>query len=207
VTPAGPVSPSTPLALPATLCVYCGSRPGTRPAYIAAARGLGTGLGRRGWKLVYGGGKVGLMGEVADAAKQAGAWVTGVIPESLMRREVGHIGLDELHVVPTMHIRKQMMAERADAFVALPGGLGTFEELFEAWTWRQLGYHDRPLGLLNTDGYYDKLLDFLRHTEEEQFVSPVQARLLIVEREPDTLLTRLAESMPARTTDADFSRT
>ncbi len=174
-----------------TLCVFCGSRPGSLPAYATAARAIGSGLARRGWQLVYGGGKVGLMGETADAAKQAGAWVTGVIPESLMQREVGHRGLDELHVVPTMHARKQLMAERADAFVALPGGLGTFEELFEVWTWRQLGYHGCPIGLLNAEGYYDSLLGFLQTTVDRGFVSAPQADMLIVERDPETLLDRL----------------
>lgn len=174
-----------------TLCVFCGSRPGALPAYATAARAIGSGLARRGWQLVYGGGKVGLMGATADAAKQAEAWVTGVIPESLMQREVGHRGLDELHVVPTMHARKQLMAERADAFVALPGGLGTFEELFEVWTWRQLGYHGCPIGLLNTEGYYDSLLDFLQATVDQGFVYEPQFEMLIVEREPEVLLDRL----------------
>ena len=144
-----------------SICVYCGSRHGSQSAYADAAQALGRSIGERGWQLVYGGGKVGLMGEVADAALSAGGRVVGVIPESLQRREVGHDGLDGLHVVPTMHLRKQMMAERADAFVALPGGIGTLEELYEVWTWRQLGYHNQPIGLLNTAGYYDSLLRFM----------------------------------------------
>ena len=135
-----------------SICIYCGSRAGVDPAYAAAAREVGTLLGRMGAQLVYGGGRVGLMGEVADATLAAGGRVVGVIPESLKRLEVGHGGLHELHVVPTMHLRKQMMAERADAFLALPGGIGTLEELYEVWTWRQLGYHDKPVGLLNVDG-------------------------------------------------------
>ncbi|MBK7261839.1 MAG: TIGR00730 family Rossman fold protein [Rubrivivax sp.] len=190
------------------LCVFCGSRSGTDPAHASAARDIGRGLAARGWQLVYGGGRVGLMGVVADAAKQGGARVTGVIPESLMRREVGHQGLDELLVVPSMHVRKQQMAERADAFVALPGGLGTLEELFEVWTWRQLGYHDRPIALLNTGGYYDLLLDFLLHSTAQQFVSQAQTDLLIVERDPAVLLERIAEALPAaRTGQApDLSR-
>ena len=143
---------------PISLCVYCGSRPGDLPAYADAARAVGTEIGRRGWQLVYGGGRAGLMGVVADAALAAGAAVVGVIPQSLMVRELGHAGLTELHVVDTMHQRKTMMAERSDAFLALPGGIGTFEELFEVWTWRQLGYHDQPIGLLNVAGYYDPLL-------------------------------------------------
>ena len=190
-----------------TLCIFCGSRHGAQPAFAEAARAVGQGLASRGWNLVYGGGNVGLMGAVADAARAGGAWVTGVIPESLMQREVGHRGLDELHVVPSMHVRKQMMAERADAFVALPGGLGTFEELFEIWTWRQLGYHQRPIALLNTAGYYDPLLRFLGDTVAQGFVTEAQAALLIVEREPEALLERVAQALPPRTGAADLSRT
>lgn len=177
---------------PFTVCVYCGSRHGQRAAYTEAARVLGRSIGERGWQLVYGGGKVGLMGEVADAVLAAGGRVVGVIPESLMKREVGHRGLTELHVVPTMHKRKQMMAERADAFVALPGGIGTLEELFEVWTWRQLGYHDQPIGLLDVDGFYDGLLAFMRRTVEEGFLSEAQQAVLQVERDPLALLDRLA---------------
>ena len=190
-----------------TLCIFCGSRHGAKPAYADAAGAIGRGLARRGWNLVYGGGNVGLMGTVADAARSGGAWVTGVIPESLMQREVGHRGLDELHVVPSMHVRKQMMAERADAFVALPGGLGTFEELFEVWTWRQLGYHQRPIALLNTAGYYDPLLAFLQDTVREQFVTESQAQLLLVERDPEALLDRIASALPASAGASDLSRT
>lgn len=175
-----------------SVSVYCGSRHGARPAYVEAARVLGTAIGARGWQLVYGGGKVGLMGEVADATLAAGGRVIGVIPESLMRREVGHKGLTELHVVPTMHQRKQMMAERADAFIALPGGIGTLEELYEVWTWRQLGYHDNPIGLLNTDGFYDGLLQFMQHTVAEGFLSAEQQAVLRVGRDPVALLDELA---------------
>lgn len=192
---------------PVTLCVFCGSRPGALPAYTAAAQAVGRELARRSWQLVYGGGKVGLMGSVADAARAAGARVTGVIPESLMQREVGHPGLDELIVVPSMHVRKQTMAERADAFVALPGGLGTFEELFEIWTWRQLGYHQCPLALLNTDGYYDGLLQFIEHTVREQFVYDSQAGMLIVDRDPQRLLERVAHALPVHGSAPDLART
>jgi len=191
-----------------TLCVFCGSRAGANPAYAQATQALGQGLAGRGWNLVYGGGKVGLMGTLADAAKGAGAHVTGIIPESLMQREVGHHGLDELLVVPSMHVRKQQMAERADAFVALPGGLGTLEELFEVWTWRQLGYHQRPLALLNTEGYYDRLLAFIADSVGGGFVTETQAALLIVERDPQTLLQRLAAALPAQPPGpADLART
>lgn len=190
-----------------TLCVFCGSRAGDDPAFADAARAVGRQLAQRQWRLVYGGGRVGLMGEVADAARQGGAWVTGVIPESLMQREVGHRGLDELHVVPTMHARKQLMAERADAFVALPGGLGTFEELFEVWTWRQLGYHQRPIGLLNVNGYYDPLLQFLRQTVDRGFVTAEQARMLVVHEDPQGLLDELATALDAQQAATDFTRT
>ena len=175
-----------------SVCVYCGSRPGAQPTYAEAARTLGRAIGARGWQLVYGGGNVGLMGIVADAVLAAGGRAVGVIPESLMRREVGHGGLHELHVVPTMHVRKQMMAERADVFIALPGGIGTLEELFEVWTWRQLGYHDQPIGLLNVQGYYDDLLRFMGHTASEGFLAPSQLQNLLVATDPHALLDELA---------------
>ncbi len=176
-----------------SICVYCGSRSGVSNDYSAAARVIGQEIGRRGWQLVYGGGRAGLMGVVADAALGAGASAIGVIPESLMARELGHSGLTELHVVETMHQRKTLMAERSDAFIALPGGIGTFEELFEVWTWRQLGYHAKPLGLLNTGGYYNALQGFLRHATSEGFMTPEQNELLSVGVEPVSLLDRLAE--------------
>jgi uncharacterized protein (TIGR00730 family) len=187
-----------------SICIYCGSRPGALPAYAAAARDIGSEIGRRGWQLVYGGGRAGLMGVVADAALAAGATVVGVIPQSLMERELGHQGLTELHVVTTMHERKLMMAERSDAFVALPGGIGTFEELFEVWTWRQLGYHDKPLGLLNADGYYDTLLDFMRQTLQQGFVTEAQQALLQVERDAAPLLERIAALIPLATELDDY---
>jgi uncharacterized protein (TIGR00730 family) len=175
-----------------TLCVYCGSRVGTQPEFTHAAHKVGQAIGERGWALVYGGGRVGLMGVVADAALEAGAHVVGVIPRSLQEREVGHPGLSELHVVDTMHERKQLMAERADAFIALPGGIGTLEELFEVWTWRQLGYHDRPIGLLNTAGYFDPLLTFLTQTVELDFVSLDTLSKLQVGSDAAVLLDRMA---------------
>ncbi|GAB1390189.1 MAG: cytokinin riboside 5'-monophosphate phosphoribohydrolase [Rubrivivax sp.] len=178
-----------------TLCVFCGSRHGELPAYAEAAQAIGAGLAGRGWQLVYGGGRVGLMGVLADAARAGGARVTGVIPQSLMAREVGHRGLDELLVVPNMHVRKRRMAERADAFLALPGGLGTFEELFEIWTWRQLGYHQRPIALLNSAGYYDPLLRFLQDTVTQGFVSGEQADMLLVDADPQRLLARVADAL------------
>jgi uncharacterized protein (TIGR00730 family) len=189
---------------PFSVCVYCGSRPGELPAYAEAARALGTEIGRRGWQLVYGGGRAGLMGEVADAALAAGAPVTGVIPESLMSRELGHRGLTELHVVQTMHERKTMMAERSDAFIALPGGIGTFEELFEVWTWRQLGYHVKPLGLLNVAGYYDTLLGFLTHSREQGFMTTAQTDLLHIGSDVAALLQQLVDLAPQ--VDGDYRR-
>jgi uncharacterized protein (TIGR00730 family) len=180
-----------PATHPFSICVYCGSRSGAQPAYTALAQQLGAAIGRRGWQLVYGGGRAGLMGTVADAALAAGARVVGVIPQTLMNLEVGHAGLTELHVVHTMHQRKQMMAERADAFIAMPGGIGTFEELFEVWTWRHLGYHDRPIGLLDTAGYWSPLLDFLHHSVAEGFMSPDQMATLVSDDETEALLDRL----------------
>jgi uncharacterized protein (TIGR00730 family) len=189
-----------------SVCVYCGSRHGARPGYQAAAQALGAAIGARGWQLVYGGGKVGLMGEVADATLQAGGRVVGVIPETLKKREVDHPGLHELHVVATMHERKQLMAERADLFIALPGGIGTLEELYEVWTWRQLAYHDKPIGLLNVDGYYDALLRFMDHTVAEGFLSPEQQQVLHVGTEPAALLDALAAAALAASQPDDYTR-
>ena len=189
---------------PFSICVYCGSRPGELPAYADAARAIGTEIGRRGWQLVYGGGRAGLMGIVADAALAAGATAVGVIPESLMDRELCHRGLTELHVVQTMHQRKMMMAERSDAFLALAGGIGTFEELFEVWSWRQLAYHDKPLGLLNTAGYYDGLLEFLAGSREQGFMTTAQTDLLQVDTEPLAILKRLADLARQATGPDDY---
>lgn len=189
-----------------TLCVYCGSRHGAKPEYTSAARAVGREIGRRGWQLVYGGGNVGLMGEVADAALAHGARVIGVIPQSLVDREVGHQGLHEQYVVETMHQRKQQMAERASAFLALPGGIGTLEELFEVWTWRQLGYHDQPIGLLNVAGYYDALLAFMDHTVAEEFLSTEQQKVLQVSGDPMELLDRLQLHSARSTGEERFDR-
>ena len=188
------------------ICVYCGSRSGDNRAFAGAAAAVGDAIGRRGWQLVYGGGRSGLMGVVADAALAAGAPVVGVIPQALMGRELGHTGLTELRVVQTMHERKRLMAERSDAFLALPGGIGTFEELFEAWTWLQLGYHDKPVGLLNVGGYYDLLLGFLDQSVRHGFVPAAQRSLLQVRDDPNGLLERLAElALPSGQPD-DYRR-
>jgi hypothetical protein len=193
-------------APPFTLCVYCGSRHGEDPAFTAAARAVGREIGERGWRLVYGGGKVGLMGEVADAALAAGAQVIGVIPELLRDKEVGHTGLSDLQIVQTMHQRKQRMAALADAFLALPGGIGTLEELFEVWTWRQIGYHDQPLGLLNIQGYYDALLAFLDQTCQSGFLDTAPRAMLSVGTDLTSLLDDLAAQSSNATQRDDFRR-
>jgi uncharacterized protein (TIGR00730 family) len=188
------------------LCVYCGSRAGVAPAYADVARTLGRLIGSGGHGLVYGGGNVGLMGVIADAVLAAGGPVVGVIPEALVQREVGHAGLSEQHVVPDMHVRKRLMAERADAFVALPGGLGTLEELFEVWTWRQLGYHDKPIGLLNVGGFYDGLLAFMDHCVAQGFLDAAQRATVLVDTEPARLLDTLAAAAARATAPDDYSR-
>ncbi len=174
------------------ICVFLGSSVGRSPVYAQAAEQLGTLIARRGIGLVYGGGAVGLMGLLADAATAAGGEVIGVIPEALRAREHDHPGLTKLHVVRTMHERKAMMADLSDGFIALPGGIGTFEELFEVWTWSQLGYHAKPCGLLNVAGFYDGMSGFIDHVVEEGFLKPEHRRMLIVEREAETMLDRLA---------------
>jgi uncharacterized protein (TIGR00730 family) len=174
-----------------SVCVYCGSSPGARPVFIEAAQQFGTAVAQAGLTLVYGGGKLGMMGAVADAALAAGGRVIGVIPELLLDREVGHHGLHDLHVVDDMHQRKKMMADLSDAFVTLPGGAGTLEELFEVFTWAQLNYHAKPLALLNTDSYFDPLLTMLQHTVDEGFMRSAYLDLLQVSTEPLALLERL----------------
>ncbi|PZN32284.1 MAG: TIGR00730 family Rossman fold protein [Proteobacteria bacterium] len=177
-----------------SVCVFCGSNPGDRPAFVELARTLGTLLARRGTTLVYGGGRVGLMGAAADAALAAGGRVIGVIPQMLLDREVGHSGLTQLHVVGTMAERKRLMGELADAFITLPGGIGTMDELFEAWTWTQLRLHDKPCGLLNFAGYYDALIAFLDGAVEAGFLRPRHRAALIVDTNLESLLARLADA-------------
>jgi len=190
-----------------SVCVYCGARPGLAPIFTQAAQTVGRLIAERGWQLVYGGGHVGLMGTVADAALANGGTVLGVIPRRLEAMELPHRGLSELLVVDTMHQRKQAMAERADAFLALPGGVGTFEELFEVWTWRQLGYHDQPIGLLNIDGYYDGLLSFLQTTVDRGFVSEGTRQLLTVGTDAADVLDRLHRESRSATRRDDFAKT
>jgi len=177
-----------------SLCVYCGSKPGTDPAFTQAAVQVGTWIGRHGGQLVYGGGRNGLMGIVADATLAAGGQVIGVIPRALVEKEWAHTGCTELHIVETMHDRKQMMAQKADAFVALPGGIGTFEEFFEVWTWQQLGYHNKPIGLLNTQQYYEPMLNFLDSAVKKEFMGKWQMDLIQTSSDLATLLPNLIQA-------------
>lgn len=181
-----------------SLCVFCGSNPGASPAYAEAAARLGRAVAERGMTLVYGGGRVGLMGVVASAALAAGGKVIGVIPEALATAELAHGGLTELHVVGSMHERKARMSELAGGFLALPGGIGTLEEWFEVWTWSQLGFHPKPCGLLNVAGYYDHLLAFLDHVTAERFLNETHRAMAIVGDDPELLLDRLAVWQPPR---------
>ena len=174
-----------------SICVYCGSRPGNDPEFTTVAQQVGTWIGERGGQLVYGGGRNGLMGTVADATLVAGGRVIGVIPQALVDKEHAHRGCTELHIVESMHERKRIMAEFADAFMALPGGIGTFEEFFEVWTWRQLGYHDKPIGLLNMNGYYDSLLAFLQSSVATGFMLDSLMPLISVQTRPEPLLESL----------------
>lgn len=173
------------------ICLFCGSSPGVLPEYAAVAAELGRALAERGVGLVYGGGRVGLMGAAADAALAAGGEVIGVIPEAIRELEVQHDGCTELHVVPSMHERKQLMHELSDGFITLPGGHGTFDELFETITWLQLGYHRKPVGLLDVAGYYRPLVAMLDHALDQGFLTPFVRELLLVEEELPALLARM----------------
>jgi uncharacterized protein (TIGR00730 family) len=175
------------------VCVYCGSSKGARPSYVEAARELGAALVRRGFGLVYGGSNVGLMGAIADTVLAGGGEVTGIIPEPLVAKEVAHRGLSDLRVVGSMHERKALMAELADAFVALPGGFGTLEEFCEMLTWIQLGLHRKPCGLLNVEGYYDGLLSFFNHTVAEGFVRPEHRSVVLTDSGADALLEKVSK--------------
>ena len=180
------------------LCVFCGSNPGRDPAYVAAARALGEELVGRGWGLVYGGSKVGVMGAVANAVLAGGGEAVGVIPQALVRKEVAHDGLTRLEIVGSMHERKQRMADLADGFVALPGGLGTLEEIFEVLTWAQLGMHAKPCGLLNVAGYFDPLLEFVDRAVTERFVREAHRSMILVEGTPAALLDLVEGYEPPR---------
>ena len=178
------------------LCVFCGSSPGFDPVHAGAARALGAALGRAGIDLVYGGGKVGLMGVVADSVMAAGARATGVIPRALADLELAHDGLSRLHVVGSMHERKAMMADLSDGFIALSGGIGTLEELFEIWTWGQLGDHRKPVALLNNAGFYDKLISFLDDVVVAGFLRDAHRAMLMVEDDAEALVARMQAYAP-----------
>ena len=180
------------------ICVFCGSDRGVRPDYADAARRLGGVLASRRLSLVYGGGRVGLMGEIANSVLEAGGEVVGVIPRSLYEMEVAHTGVTDLRLVDSMHERKALMAELSDAFIALPGGMGTLEELFEVLTWAQLGFHEKPCGLLDVAGYFEHLIEFLSHAVGERFLRAEHRGLLLVETCPAGLLDRLADQRPPR---------
>jgi uncharacterized protein (TIGR00730 family) len=184
------------VTLSRTVCVFCGSSPGANPAFTDAAASFGRGLAERGIGLVYGGASIGLMGVVADAAIAAGGQATGVITESLAGHEIAHASLSDLRVVNTMHERKAMMASLSDAFAMLPGGFGTLEEFMESVTWAQLGLHDKRCGILNVDGYFDDLLDFVGHAVAERFIEASQVDRLVLAKEADVLLDALVG--PAR---------
>jgi uncharacterized protein (TIGR00730 family) len=173
-----------------SICVYCGANEGASPRFAEQARALAKALVERNLSLVYGGGKVGLMGIIADEVLRLGGEVTGVIPTALVEREVGHAGLTRQFIVKDMHERKAMMAQLSDGFIAMPGGLGTLEELFEMLTWAQLGIHAKPIGVLNVDGYYDSLVEFVRNATRQGLVRPQHAELMMVESEPEALLRR-----------------
>jgi uncharacterized protein (TIGR00730 family) len=188
-----------------SLCVFCGSSTGTQREYADAARAMGRTLAARGIRLVYGGGHVGLMGVLADATLASGGDVVGVITEGLQLREVGHRGLPDLRVVPSMHERKALMATMSEAFVALPGGAGTLDEFFEAWTWTQLGIHRKPVGILNTAGYFDPLLAFLNRAVAEHFIRADHRDLIVVTSNPDELIDGL-DAVALPTTDKWIDR-
>ena len=179
-----------------SICVYCGAGMGARPVYADAARSLARALAENGISLVYGGGNVGLMGVIADELMRLGGEVIGVIPRALMDMEVGHVGVTRLHIVKDMHDRKAMMAGLADGFIAMPGGIGTLEELFEMLTWAQLGFHGKPIGVLNVNRFYDGLANLLEHTVNEGFLKIEDAARLIYDENPDLLIRRLEAGTP-----------
>ena len=180
----------------ARLCVFCGTNAGSRPEYGQAARALGELLAERDIELVYGGASVGIMGELADAVHEHGGHVTGIIPQQLMKKEAAHTGIPDLIVVASMHQRKSQMADLSDAFVALPGGIGTLEGYFEIITWGQLGIHAKPSGILNVAGYFDRLIEFLDHAVKEGFLTGEHREMIVVESDSRKLLARLEEYAP-----------
>lgn len=178
------------------ICVFCGSSPGSSDTYINTAGKLGKALAELKISLVYGGAKVGLMGHLASTVLENGGEVIGVIPRALAEREIAYTGISELHVVESMHERKALMADLSDGFIAMPGGLGTIEEIFEAWTWSQLRIHQKPCALLNIAGYYDKLLDFLNHAINQKFIKPEYRALMLIDSDVDGLLKQMQNYQP-----------
>lgn len=189
-----------------SICVFCGSRPGDDPAYASAAAALGTAIARRGLTLVYGGAKVGLMGVLANAALAVGGRVTGVIPKGLVSKEIAHDGLQEVFLTDTMHERKDRMILLSDAFISMPGGWGTYDELFEVLTLAQIGFHDKPSGFLNVLGYFDPLLTLLAHTVGHEFAAPQHANLYVASDDPEVLLDRLIAWTPPPLGDKSTDR-
>lgn len=181
------------------ICVFCGSSFGNRDSYSQGAAETGRAIAQAGLTLIYGGAKVGLMGAVADHALAAGGEVIGVLPKALQEKELAHEGLSALHIVSSMHERKALMAQLSDSFIALPGGAGTLEELFEVWTWGQLGFHSKPCGFLNVDGYYDQLIGFLDHQTSEGFMKPVMRSMVQVAGDPATLIDLFQAYEPPKT--------
>lgn len=187
------------------ICVFCGSSPGLKPEYVIAARDLGNVMVKRNIGLVYGGSKIGVMGSIAKAIVDAGGEVIGVIPKSLVNKEVAFSGLPDLRVVDTMHERKAIMEDLSDGFIALPGGLGTFEEFFEVLTWAQLGIHQKPCGILNVCHYYDTLIDFLDYAVDQQFIHPENRSLILIDDDPEALLDKLETYRPSRVNKAEWA--
>lgn len=188
------------------VCVYCGSSPGLDRTYVDAARSLGRELVEMGVGMIYGGGSVGVMGEIAAAVFEAGGEVIGVIPKDMVSKEIAKLDITDLLVVPSMHDRKALMIEMADGFIALPGGFGTLEEFFEAVTWAQLGIHNKPCGLLNIDGYYDKLMQFLDHSVEAQFIHRTHRSMVFIEQDLGTLLRKFKKYTPPKVDKAGWVR-
>ena len=178
------------------ICVYCGSSSGNDPAFVAAAAELGRSITQHGYGLVYGGASIGLMGTVADSVLTSAGVVTGVLPQSLADKEIAHPGLSELIITISMHERKTRMADLSDAFIALPGGLGTFEELFEIWTWAQLGFHQKPIAVLNINGYFDKLIEFLENSAAQGFIKVAHQEMLLVSDSSDELIHKITSFVP-----------
>lgn len=180
------------------IAVFCGSSCGVSPKYTNLAKEFGETLAKKGYGLVYGGGCVGLMGIIADTVLENGGKVIGVIPSSLSDKELAHTGVTKLHIVNSMHERKALMASYADAFVAMPGGAGTLEEIFEVWTWGQLGYHEKPVAFLEVNGFYENLFSFIKHVTNEGFINPIHQKMLIMEKDPKELLQKIENYNPPR---------